>query len=359
MSSKEELNAYEILGFEWSITSTIPIEEIHQAYRAKARTEHPDKSKRPDAAERFLAIKKAYDILSDAKARSALDEFLKAKVFRKQRHQQMDDKRREMKEKLLAREKEAREARKAASEKSQQQQTQEDEDDQIRLNLERELARLRRERWNNLDKSTPPYPSTPSTSSTPSTPPTPSTPSTPPTSSSSSTTRSSSGNRYHPYQTTDQPTSSSSGSTRSTTSVGSSSGSGSGSSSSRASSGINAEYGVYSLNQGMLVKLSSLRSHSSALISSYPRWCSFVSKSPLACPNLLISNYFPRLSYPHAPVLSLSPTRSYSSSGQHQASTNSPRVTTDYLTEPETRTQQMLGIVGLVLLLTALIRSSS
>ncbi|EIE23899.1 DnaJ-domain-containing protein [Coccomyxa subellipsoidea C-169] len=49
--------------------------EIKAAYRAKALKVHPDVSSAPDATEKFAELSHAYDVLSDATARSLYDRF--------------------------------------------------------------------------------------------------------------------------------------------------------------------------------------------------------------------------------------------------------------------------------------------
>lgn len=48
-------------------------DEIKAAYRRLARSTHPDANKEPDAAERFIALKDAYDVLSNDLSRRKYD----------------------------------------------------------------------------------------------------------------------------------------------------------------------------------------------------------------------------------------------------------------------------------------------
>lgn len=48
-------------------------DEVKRAYRQAARTWHPDRNPAPDAAERFKAVSRAFELLSDASRRRAHD----------------------------------------------------------------------------------------------------------------------------------------------------------------------------------------------------------------------------------------------------------------------------------------------
>jgi len=60
---------YTLLGVKQDATK----KEIKKNYRILAVKFHPDKSKAPDSAAKFIAINEAYDILSDRKSRAQYD----------------------------------------------------------------------------------------------------------------------------------------------------------------------------------------------------------------------------------------------------------------------------------------------
>lgn len=62
---------YEILGVARSSSEV----EIKRAFRNQARKYHPDVNKSPDAETRFKEINEAYEVLSDARKRSAYDRY--------------------------------------------------------------------------------------------------------------------------------------------------------------------------------------------------------------------------------------------------------------------------------------------
>lgn len=62
---------YDVLGVSRSASD----DEIRKAYRALARTHHPDVSTEPDAEKRFAEVQEAYEVLSDAEKRAAYDRF--------------------------------------------------------------------------------------------------------------------------------------------------------------------------------------------------------------------------------------------------------------------------------------------
>ncbi|HJX41619.1 MAG TPA: DnaJ domain-containing protein, partial [Anaerolineales bacterium] len=69
-----DLDYYAILG----IPRSASVEDIRRAYREAALRLHPDKNRGEEAAELFLQVNKAYEVLSDAAQRSAYDQQLLA-----------------------------------------------------------------------------------------------------------------------------------------------------------------------------------------------------------------------------------------------------------------------------------------
>jgi DnaJ-class molecular chaperone len=65
---------YQVLGLPRSATA----EQIRRAYRAEAKTLHPDVNPSKDAAKRFAKLVAAYEILSDPAKRKAYDRKLAA-----------------------------------------------------------------------------------------------------------------------------------------------------------------------------------------------------------------------------------------------------------------------------------------
>jgi len=62
---------YQILG----VSKTASADELKSAYRKKARKQHPDVDKSPEAEKKFKEINEAYQILSDSQKREAYDRF--------------------------------------------------------------------------------------------------------------------------------------------------------------------------------------------------------------------------------------------------------------------------------------------
>ena len=64
------IDHYAALG----LTANASLADIKKAFRQKASFYHPDRNDAPDAARRFQAVQKAYEVLSDESARQAYDD---------------------------------------------------------------------------------------------------------------------------------------------------------------------------------------------------------------------------------------------------------------------------------------------
>jgi DnaJ family protein C protein 17 len=146
-----------------NVSSSATKEEITKAYRKRVFQVHPDKNPDlPNAKNLFNDVQKAYEVLSDEKAKEAYDALLKAKASRLKREREMDEKRKKMKEDLLARER-VRSTNALLSlflilpslaphvfTFEQEAKKQKTEEERARKLYEAELDRLRREGWSKL-----------------------------------------------------------------------------------------------------------------------------------------------------------------------------------------------------------------
>ena len=132
-TSRDSEDFYALLGVPFGATA----QEIRKAYRAKALLLHPDKQhgdekQKKRAAELFMAVQKAKEVLLDDKARAAYDSVVRARKAREEQERQMDEKLRQMVVQLERRE--AAVPRDPAAEER-----------EARRRLEAEIQRLREE----------------------------------------------------------------------------------------------------------------------------------------------------------------------------------------------------------------------
>jgi DnaJ family protein C protein 17 len=94
-------NFYELLEVE----STANDAQLRRAYRQTALKYHPDKvGADPEKLEKFHLLQIAYDVLSDTTARQIYDNAQRARKEKEIREEQLDGRRRQLKEDLLRRE---------------------------------------------------------------------------------------------------------------------------------------------------------------------------------------------------------------------------------------------------------------
>eukprot|EP00569_Conticribra_weissflogii_P005228 CAMPEP_0171328534 /NCGR_PEP_ID=MMETSP0878-20121228/712_1 /TAXON_ID=67004 /ORGANISM="Thalassiosira weissflogii, Strain CCMP1336" /LENGTH=424 /DNA_ID=CAMNT_0011828391 /DNA_START=109 /DNA_END=1383 /DNA_ORIENTATION=+ len=72
-----QYDCYKILGFDYESWGREPpsLKDITKSYRSLSRQWHPDKNKSKGAREKFVAIAKAYEVLTDSEKRAEYDHF--------------------------------------------------------------------------------------------------------------------------------------------------------------------------------------------------------------------------------------------------------------------------------------------
>lgn len=99
----QDLDLYELLG----VSPTCTESDIKKAYRKKALQCHPDKNPdNPNAAKEFQQLSAVLEILADEAARKAYDKVLRARKEAELRKNELDGKRRKLREDLERRERE-------------------------------------------------------------------------------------------------------------------------------------------------------------------------------------------------------------------------------------------------------------
>lgn len=110
---EERQQYYELLQIDRRASA----KEIAAAYRVAALRSHPDKNiGDAQAAARFQAVHRAYQVLSDEKARAAYDAVLAMREAREERAKMMADRRADLRDELLRKEAEYRRQRQAEDE---------------------------------------------------------------------------------------------------------------------------------------------------------------------------------------------------------------------------------------------------
>jgi DnaJ homolog subfamily C member 17 len=122
LSSSDLPRHYDTLSIKYSATS----KEIRRAFRAKALELHPDKNPdNPAAADQFDKVNKAYEVLSDEKAKAAYDTKLQVEREREAKWEAANAEIRAMRAKLEKKEKEWDDRRRAKRRRTQEDKTQE------------------------------------------------------------------------------------------------------------------------------------------------------------------------------------------------------------------------------------------
>jgi DnaJ family protein C protein 17 len=133
-NQKKEFYEKDLYKF-FDLDETSTIEQIKKAYRKLALVLHPDKNldNKEEAEKKFIELGKAFEILSDDKAKAAYDAVLRNKKQRQEKLNKLDERSKKFKQDLEARENLAKSStiKKTAGNDEEQ--------------LKREIERLRRE----------------------------------------------------------------------------------------------------------------------------------------------------------------------------------------------------------------------
>jgi len=128
LSTEDEEDYYGIL----EISPDSDEATIKKAYKLLSKRVHPDKNKGdPNAAKKFHSVHKAYEVLTDPKAKEAFDNVVRARLARKKRDNVMDAKRKRMKDDLEEREKSFKKSK--------------DDEEEAKKKLKQEIERLKQE----------------------------------------------------------------------------------------------------------------------------------------------------------------------------------------------------------------------
>lgn len=142
-------DAYSALGFSGDDLAALSSADIRKAYRAQALRLHPDKNVGDaGAAARFAAIFAAYETLCDPARRQEIDGHRAARVRRRTERDQLDTRRRRLRDELVARERAAAtpyESSKDADMRASSGVTSHALDPQALARMQEEIRRLREE----------------------------------------------------------------------------------------------------------------------------------------------------------------------------------------------------------------------
>ena len=144
-NQKKEFYEKDLYKF-FDLDETATVEQIKKAYRKLALVLHPDKNldNKEEAEKKFIELGKAFEILSDVKAKAAYDAVLRNKKQRLENLNKLDERSKKFKRDLEARENAAKSATKVKN-----------DEDQFRREIERlrkEGSRLLEEEMNRMNE---------------------------------------------------------------------------------------------------------------------------------------------------------------------------------------------------------------